>query len=161
MNTECITPRLRMATPEDLPVIMRHRRLMFVDMGFRDETTLNRMEETSLPFIKAALMDGTYLGWLVESDGNVIAGGGLLLYERPSSPRDTTTHRAVIMNVFTEAEFRRRGLARFLVGNIIAWCREHGHRYVFLHASNDGRHLYEQLGFVPTTEMQLDLRPQG
>jgi hypothetical protein len=41
---------------------------------------------------------------------------------------------------------------------MIDWCRKQRFDRVFLHASKDGRPLYEALGFEPTNEMQLTLR---
>jgi hypothetical protein len=41
---------------------------------------------------------------------------------------------------------------------MIDWCRGEGFAAVYLHASNDGKPLYEALGFEPTTEMRLKLR---
>jgi len=38
---------------------------------------------------------------------------------------------------------------------IIAWSREQNLDGLVLHASDDGRALYEQLGFICTTEMRL------
>jgi GNAT superfamily N-acetyltransferase len=151
---------MRMATTADLPTIMHHRRQMFVDMGFTDRRELDAMEASSIPHIEAGLRDGSYLGWLMEIGGEVVAGGGVLLYDRPSSPRDTANRRACILNVYTEPSFRKRGLARLIVQDMIRWCKEQKYNWVSLHASADGRHLYESLGFTPTNEMQLDLRAQ-
>jgi hypothetical protein len=41
---------------------------------------------------------------------------------------------------------------------VIAWCRSQGFVSVALHASRDGRPLYEALGFEPGNEMRLPLR---
>lgn len=41
---------------------------------------------------------------------------------------------------------------------MIEWCREQGFREVSLHASDEGRGRYEQLGFQPTNEMRLSLQ---
>ncbi len=41
---------------------------------------------------------------------------------------------------------------------MIAWLRENDFAAVALHASEQGRGLYEQLGFRPTNEMALALR---
>jgi hypothetical protein len=35
------------------------------------------------------------------------------------------------------------------------WCRANGIRAVILHSSDDGRKLYQALGFEPTNEMRL------
>jgi len=40
---------------------------------------------------------------------------------------------------------------------MIEWCRKEGFVNVQLHASDQGRPLYESLGFKPTSEMQLKL----
>lgn len=149
---------LRTATVADLPTIMRHRRRMFSDMGFRDDASLDAMEATSAPYIRAGLESGRYRGWLLECAREVVAGGGVALLEYPSSPRDPSLRRAYILNMYTEPAHRRRGFARVIVETMIRWCSEEGFAWVSLHASDEGRHLYESLGFKPTNEMRLPLR---
>jgi GNAT superfamily N-acetyltransferase len=153
-----VEKRLRTATAGDLPTIMRHRRHMFTDMGFKDKVSHDAMEATSAPFIKAGLENGSYRGWLVETADGVVAGGGVVLLDYPSSPRDPSPRRAYILNMYTEPAFRRHGLAKLIVEAMIRWCREQGFGWVSLHASDDGRHLYETLGFKPTNEMRLALK---
>jgi GNAT superfamily N-acetyltransferase len=131
---------------------------MFADMGYRDEASLDAMEATSAPFIKAGLENGSFRGWLVEAGGCVVAGGGVVMIDYPSSSRDPSARRAYILNMYTEPEYRKRGLAKLIVEAMIRWCRERGFSFVSLHASDDGRHLYETVGFKPTNEMRLVLK---
>jgi GNAT superfamily N-acetyltransferase len=63
--------------------------------------------------------------------------------------------RAMILNVYTEPEFRRLGVARRIMQTILDWIRARGLRSANLHASHEGRVLYEKLGFVATNEMRL------
>jgi GNAT superfamily N-acetyltransferase len=42
---------------------------------------------------------------------------------------------------------------------ILQWCRDRGIRRLTLHASGEGRPLYERFGFRPTNEMRLELAP--
>jgi GNAT superfamily N-acetyltransferase len=79
----------------------------------------------------------------------------VLLCPWPANPRDPCTQRAVILNVYTEPEFRKRGIARFIMMTILTWLKEQGLRSVNLHASAEGRRLYEKLGFEATNEMRL------
>ena len=72
--------------------------------------------------------------------------------DRPTTPPGA---RALVLNVYTEPEFRRQGIARRMMETVIAWCREQGLRSVSLHASDFGRALYEDLGFRQTNEMRL------
>jgi GNAT superfamily N-acetyltransferase len=130
---------------------------MFADMGYGDEAGRDAMVAAALPFIEAGLRDGSYRGWLVEDGGRVVAGGGVIVVGFQPTPLDPSPRRAWVLNMYTEPEYRRRGLAKQLMQNMIAWCREQGFKHVFLHASEAGRPLYEQLGFGPTNEMRLVL----
>jgi len=150
--------KIREATIDDLHAIMLHRRRMYEDMGYKNETALKAMESTSNMFIKDGLEDGTYRGWLVELSGRIVAGGGLMIVRQPSSPRDPSSRRSWIMNMYTEPEYRGRGLATSIIETIIIWCRQNGFHWVSLRASDAGRHLYETLGFKPTNEMRLMLK---
>jgi GNAT superfamily N-acetyltransferase len=155
MNTET---GLREATVADVAVIVHHRRAMFREIGYCDEAQLAAMAATSAAFIKAGLESGSYRGWLAETDTGVVAGGGLVIVGFPSGPRDPNPRRVWILNMYTEPEYRRRGLARSILQTMIDWCRKQGFRWVSLHASDAGRHLYESLGFEPTSEMRLMLK---
>ena len=59
--------------------------------------------------------------------------------------------------MWTDPKHRRRGLGRRIVEAILAWGRANGITRFTLHASNDGRPLYERYGFRPTNEMRLTL----
>jgi len=65
----------------------------------------------------------------------------------------------LIVSVWTEPGHRRRGVATRVVGAILAWCREQGVTRVSLHASAEGRGLYERFGFWPTNEMRRGAAP--
>lgn len=151
---------LRSATPEDLPIVLRHRRRMFEDMGRGDPAALAAMQEAATPLLRRWLADDRYRGWLVEAGGEgVVAGGGILLLDFLPNALSAQTRRAWVMNVFTEPAHRRRGLARRLLEAMVEWSRAEGLPALFLHASADGRPLYEDLGFEPTSEMRLFLTP--
>ncbi len=150
---------IREATPADLDIVLRHRRNMFYDMGYTDETLLAAMLAASRPFFSERLKDGRFHAWLVENGyRDVVAGGGLLILDYPASVRDPSSKRPLIVNVFTERAYRRRGIARELMQIMIDWCRKEGYGMVVLHASTEGRPLYEQLGFTQTNEMRMMLR---
>lgn len=62
---------------------------------------------------------------------------------------------------FTEKAWRRRGLARLLMEEVLKGAKTSRIDTLVLHASGDGRPLYEQLGFAQTNEMRYQgvLRP--
>lgn len=149
---------IRIATLADLPVLIRHRRMMWWDMGRHDEAALELMQQAANEYFTAAVVDRTYRGFLaVNAFGKVIGGGGIVISAWPGLLNQRRPQRAMILNMYVEPEYRRRGIARKLMETMIAWCRENGFANVALHASDAGRPLYEQLGFKATTEMRLDL----
>ena len=150
--------RIRPAAVDDLPHIVHHRRAMFSDIGYQDAAILDRMQATSETYLRESMPKGAYRGWLAETaDGLIVAGGGIAIIPWPGSPEDPAPQRGWILNIYTEPEFRRRGIARQIMATIVAWCRAEGFLAVNLHASEFGRALYESMGFQPTNEMRLFL----
>jgi GNAT superfamily N-acetyltransferase len=147
---------IREAAPGESAIILHHRRSMFHDMGEGTVEELDRMVEVASLWLARALADGSYRHWLaLDASGRVAGGGGVLLCPWPAHPKDPCTERAIILNVYTEPEFRKRGIAREIMLAILAWVKEQGLRSVNLHASVEGRKLYEKLGFEATNEMRL------
>jgi GNAT superfamily N-acetyltransferase len=150
---------LRKATMADLETIMGHRRSMFLDMGHQDEHAIATMLASAREFIAERFATGRFHGWVIEnSERQIIAGGGLLVADYLPSTTDPLPRRAIIVNMYTEPAYRRRGFARRLMLTMITWCRSEGFGTILLHASTDGRPLYQQLGFNPTNEMRLMLK---
>jgi len=149
---------IRSASLADIPEILRQRRRMYEDMHYNDPQTLDAMASLSSSYLETAMADGSFRAWLAAAGDRVVAGGAVVISPWPAHPYDLECRRATILNVYTDPEYRRRGIARTLIQTIIAWCQREGFARVTLHASNDGRHLYESLGFEPSNEMRLNLR---
>jgi GNAT superfamily N-acetyltransferase len=109
-------------------------------------------------YLKKAIPEGSFRSWLACDSDRVVAGGAVLISPWPAHAYDLECRRATILNVYTEPEYRRRGIARQIMDAMIAWCKQEGFARVTLHASNQGRHLYESLGFEDSNEMRLNLR---
>lgn len=150
---------IRLGTPADLDVVMHHRRSMFLDMGRKDNANFAASMVTSRVFFQERLSNGQYHAWLVESSpGHIIAGAGIIVFDYHSSPLDPFPKRPMVVNVFTERAHRRQGIARKLMEIMIDWCRAEGFGSILLHASDEGKPLYDSIGFKPTNEMRLMLR---
>jgi GNAT superfamily N-acetyltransferase len=154
MNQDLV---VREATTDDVPEILRQRRGMYLDMGYEDSPALAAMLLTCEPYLSQAFANGSLRGWLASSGNRFVGGGAVVISPWPSHPYDLECRRATILNVYVYPEFRRQGIARRLMQSAIDWCREQKFAAVYLHASKDGRHLYESLGFEPTNEMKLKI----
>lgn len=159
---------IRQATVADAAVIAGHRVAMFRDMGQvpSDALASNLLSESTSALVEL-LRAGSYVGWLaIDGSGRVIAGAGAHL--KPQLPRisaDATRVVAatdpLVVNVYTEPDWRRRGVARALMNTLMGWVLARGFDRVLLHASDDGRPLYLSLGFVPTNEMRWSPASEG
>jgi GNAT superfamily N-acetyltransferase len=150
---------IRPGTASDTETVVAHRRAMFSEMGYRDEEALDKMCHAFRPWLERKMQTGEYLAWFaVGADESIAAGLGLWLMDWPPHMIGPGAPRGNILNVYTEPRSRRLGLARLLMETALAWCRHHGIRAVILHASSDGRRLYESLGFKSTNEMRIEIR---
>jgi GNAT superfamily N-acetyltransferase len=149
---------IREATLSDIAEILRQRRGMYEDMNYKDPVLLDAMLSVTTDYLTKAIAQGTFRGWLAEAGSRIVAGGAIVVSPWPAHPYDLDCRRATILNVYTYPEFRRQGIARQLMQTMIAWCKKESLARVDLHASEDGRHLYESLGFEPSNEMRLKLR---
>jgi GNAT superfamily N-acetyltransferase len=147
---------VRTAAADDAQIIARQRALMFRDMGSVSEDELELLRRASQPWLSANLTAGDYIGWFVEHSKTVVAGCGIHLRELAPVPGCYRIGRwAHIANLYTDPANRRRGLARRLMRTMLDWCMSHGIDHVTLSASDEGRPLYESLGFEPTSDMKL------
>ncbi len=117
----------------------------------------------SIPAIRTELDRGSYYGWFAVSGGEqVIAGVGA--HVKATLPRMGadglhvfSTAVPLVVNVYTEPNWRKRGLATALMRTLMQWAREQSFDRVVLHASDHARSLYASLGFVPSNEMRWRL----
>lgn len=88
----------------------------------------------------------------IEDDGKVVATATLLPYG---------TRLAWIGMVLTRPDYRRQGLARLLMEDAIAAAEHGGIHTLKLDATDEGRPLYEDLGFVVETRIERWGRDSG
>ena len=158
---------IREATAIDIPVLARHRAAMFRAMGQLAPDMEVPLVAATADYLRSALPRGEYLGWVAESSvplPEIIGGVGVQL--RPILPRPGSSGdglelgpEAIVLNMYVEPAWRRRGIGEALMRSLLAALAERKLHQIVLNASDDGRHLYERLGFVPTNEMRLRTPP--
>jgi GNAT superfamily N-acetyltransferase len=146
---------IRSGTIADAATIAHHRRAMFTDVGHTDTDALDAMTAAFLPWLHQKMANAEYLAWLAEHEGSIVAGLGLWLMDWPPHMIGPGAPRGNILNVYTELAFRRQGIARRIMETALEWCQVNKVRAVILHASDDGRKLYEDLDFKSTNEMRI------
>ena len=153
---------LRFAVVADIPALVSHRRRMFEDMYAQKDVVRNRaaydaMDTAYADILRYEIPAGSTRAWVID-DGGIIAASGALKFTdwlpRPDGQRRGLVY---VHSVYCAPEYRRQGLARRILQAMIAYCHENGWPRISLHASDRGRGLYEELGFMPTNELRLIL----
>ena len=138
---------------------------MFRDMGQLAPELYAPLVEETVRYLEDALASGEYVGWLAASPGDpatIVAGAGVQqrrILPRPITSEDSTWlahgREAIVLNVYTDPAWRNRGLAGLLMEQVLDWARASRIDTLVLHASAEGRRLYERLGFAQTNEMRF------
>lgn len=153
----------RPVTSDDLELICRHREEMFRASNAPDRTEdiLTSMTAAFRIWAALRLKDGRYFGYMLEDDGVVVAGIGLMVIDWPPHPsHPTEDKRGYVLNVFVEPSHRRRGLANKLMSMAESDFRSLGIFFGVLHATRMGKPLYEQMGWGTTSEMTKVFTPE-
>jgi GNAT superfamily N-acetyltransferase len=155
--------RVREANADDIPTLARHRAWMFRDMGKLPADKIGALQDATVSYLRDAIPSGEYVAWIAEDEAMppvVVGGAGVQL--RPILPRPREGEEglelgpeAIVLNVYVESDWRRRGVAQALMRALLDEMAARGVNRIVLHASDEGRRLYERLGFVLTNEMRL------
>lgn len=139
----------RPARADDAAIIARHR---YFDAGTKDDLVAYER------WVATRIKRSTYNGVLAELDGGVVAGAGAVMLDWGSTRGEPTGLRARIVNVYTDPAWRRRGIARSLVQEVVRRCQKRDVRTFGLAAIDESAGLYRSLGFESYPQ-EMILRP--
>lgn len=153
-----MTVAIRPVTLDDAYTVARLRQAMWDEMNHASSPRSYR--EALYTYWYGMLEAGRAVGWLAEAAGQAVGVAMLLLHDHPPRPTGAV-RRGYVTNVYVAPDFRRQGVGRQLMEALIAYARAAGLRRLELRTSDMGRHLYEQLGFVPAEFLILRLDDAG
>ena len=155
---------IRPGTLEELDALIRLRRSLFEAMGYTDPTVLARTDDACRAYFTQEMPSGSFRVWVAEAQDRLVASIGLVVHSVPPSPGNPTGKVGYIMNLVTDAAYRRKGIARALMQWVMSVLDSEGVPIASLHATPDGRPLYKSLGFAAdehTPEMRARLNPSA
>ncbi len=116
------------------------------------------LEESLRLYFNNTISNNTFIAWLALDDNKIVATSGLCFYNLPPSYKNFTGNVAYIMNIYTQSDYRNKGIATYLFEKMIEEAKNLGYRKLCLHATEKGRSLYLKYGFKNTdNEMVLNL----
>lgn len=99
-------------------------------------------------YFSSGIADETVVVWVAIKDNIIIATCGVCFFQYPPNFSNTTGKVAYITNVYTREEYRRQGIATKLLSFIMEEIKKRDYKFIRLHASSQGRKLYEKIGFI-------------
>lgn len=94
------------------------------------------------------MKDGTFVSWLAFDGENIVGTSGMSFVEKPPYFGCPTGKIGLLSSMFTNPDYRRKGIAKELLSRVVNDAREYGCGTVQITASDMGVKLYTDFGFV-------------
>ena len=137
---------IRQAAANDIDGLIQLR-MDYLAAHFGDISETREQICAQLKGYFAAHLSRDFLAFLAEENGRPIACAFLVVQEKPANPRFPGGRTGLLLNVFTYAAYRRRGVASRLLSAVIDEARKNGLSSIELTATEAGAPLYEKFGF--------------
>ena len=134
----------RKLTAEDLDPFIRMRIAQLREEGATEQLDL-------VPALKdyylRHLEDGTFVSWLAVDGEKIVGTSGMSFVEKPPYFSCPSGRIGLLSSMYTDPAYRRRGIARELLGWVVEEARAYGCGSVQITASDMGVLLYSNFGF--------------
>ncbi len=94
------------------------------------------------------MSDGTFVSWLAMDGDRIVGTSGMSFVEKPPYFGCPSGKMGLLSSMFTDPEYRRKGIAKELLSRVVEEARAYGCGTVQITASDMGVLLYTDFGFV-------------
>ena len=94
------------------------------------------------------MADGTFVSWLAVDGDKIIGTSGMSFVEKPPYFSCPSGIIGLLSSMYTDPDYRRRGIAKELLRRVVEEARDYGCGSVQITASDMGVLLYTDFGFV-------------
>lgn len=132
----------RMESGDEIPVVSKSE---FID--------------SCTSFLKYRLENKSYVGWIAEDDGEIVAH--IFVHKIDLVPRPCKIHDqfGYITNNYTKPEYRRKGIGSQLMAKVLDWAKDEDLELLIVYPSEQAVSYYSAAGFHPDSEiMEFRLR---
>ena len=105
------------------------------------------LEASLMDFYKRNLAAGTYVSWLAFDGDKIVGTSGMSFAEKPPYFTCPSGKLGILSSMYTDPNYRRRGIATELLGRVVKEAKEYGCGTIYITASDMGVKLYEAYGF--------------
>ena len=146
------------ATLDDLDILTETRiTVLRAANQLSDEEDMAEVKEQSYEYYKNALQNDTHIAYLVFDGDEFVGAGGVSFFRVMPTFHNPSGEKAYIMNMYTNPEYRRQGIAYKTLALLVKEAKERGIKSISLESTESGRALYEKFGFVKMND-EMELR---
>ncbi|HKO24556.1 MAG TPA: GNAT family N-acetyltransferase [Chloroflexota bacterium] len=150
---------IRRATPEDVEALVHLRLALLREaQDLTDNTPVAALAHATRQYLAEKIPTDEFIAWVAEVHGIIVGTSGLVFVHRPPSAQNLSGMEAYVMNMYTAPAWRGQGVATALLKEVMGFVKGTSAWRIYLHATTDGKRIYEKAGFVAkTSEMELML----
>lgn len=135
----------------NLSDLLRWRREV-IENVFEEAPSEELMAENEKFYIRH-LSDDSHLAYMALCDGDEAGCGALCLTEELPSPDNPSGKCGYLMNIYVKDKYRQHGIAHKIVERLVAEAKTRDCRKIYLETTQQGRPVYESLGFRDLPDM--------
>ena len=137
--------RYQKLTPDRLETYIRMRIRQLREEGATEDVDL---APALREYYARHMADGTFVAWLAMDGETIVGTSGMSFVEKPPYFGCPSGRIGLLSSMFTEPQYRRRGIAKALLSRVVAEAKAYGCGAVQITASDMGVLLYTDFGFV-------------
>lgn len=134
----------RKLTELDLDIFMEMRMLQLQEEGA--EATFD-LKPYLQDYYTRHLEDNTFVSWLAIDDNKIVGTSGMSFVEKPPYYSCPSGKIGLLSSMYVVKEYRRKGIARFLLDKVVNEAKDFGCATIQITASDMGVLLYTDYGF--------------
>ena len=146
----------RLATTDDVDALAQKRWQMETERHPDIQADYAAYLAAARQAIRPEIERGAHIAFLAEVEGEVVACAILIWWTMLPSLTELQRRRAYVSSVYCDPAWRRRGIARHLMEQLLAHAQEMGVQRLILWPSEMGRPLYLDQGFEPSRALELN-----
>ena len=137
------------ATIDDIEILTKTRiEVLRAANKLADDVDMTEVEKQSYEYYSKALNEGTHTAYLVFDEAKFVGAGGVSYFRVMPTYHNPSGNKAYIMNMYTNPEYRRQGIAFETLRLLVEDAKSRGVNAISLEATDMGRQLYEKYGFI-------------
>ena len=137
--------KFRKASTEDVADLVELRIKQLLDEGYPE---ISDIRGDLSEYFSKNLENRSLICWVGVADEVILATAAICFYQLPPTFSNPSGRIAHITNMYTDPTYRKRGTASLLLEKLVLEAKALNYTSVRLHASEMGKGVYEQAGFV-------------